>query len=77
MAATSYLDELEKLKPYLLSLTQAGPEFPTPVSFSSVHKYSTVGLRGFVLKTYRVGGTRFTTREAISEFLQELNEADR
>lgn len=55
----------------LLTLTQAGALVGKHVV--TVYRWSTRGLRGAVLETLQVGGTRCTSREALQRFFAELS----
>ena len=41
---------------------------------ATVYRWSTAGIRGIVLETLQVGGSRRTSREAIQRFCQRLTE---
>lgn len=43
------------------------------LSLDSLRRWSLKGLRGVVLETVRLGGTTFTSVEAIRRFLERLN----
>lgn len=47
-----------------------------PISVHSLRRWSLHGLRGVVLETVRMGGTTYTSTEAILRFLASLNETD-
>jgi hypothetical protein len=38
-----------------------------------IERWRTRGIRGIVLETVKVGGTRYTTAEAIQRFIERLN----
>lgn len=43
------------------------------VHYSTLHRWATKGVRGRILRTWYVGGTRFTSITAIHEFLGPSN----
>jgi hypothetical protein len=44
---------------------------------SCFYRWSTTGLRGVVLETLQVGGTRCTSREALQRFFERLSELNK
>lgn len=44
---------------------------------ATVYRWSTTGVRGVVLETLQVGGTRCTTREALQRFCERLTPTTR
>ncbi len=55
-------------------LFQSGRNPGRTVSINTVYRWSLKGVRGVRLGTIVVGGIRRTSRGAISQFLQELND---
>lgn len=45
------------------------------VHISAVYRWTLRGIKGVVLETIRVGGTRYTSREAIQRFSEQLTGA--
>jgi hypothetical protein len=43
---------------------------------ATVYRWSTTGVRGVVLETLQIGGTRFTSREALQRFCERLTPPD-
>ena len=43
------------------------------VTDATIRNWSSVGVRGFILPTFLIGGRRFTTEMAIDAFLRKLN----
>ena len=59
----------------LISLCDACSAFPgRKISLATLHRWRLRGCRGVVLETAVVGGSRFTSREAIARFLTAQNE---
>ena len=61
----------------LLSLADAGRILPRRrggrrVHVATLYRWAKHGLRGVVLQTLQVGGTRCTSREALQRFFEEL-----
>lgn len=58
-------------------LTQAANHLPRrrgkKIHYSTLHRWATKGARGRRLRTWYVGGTRFTSLSAIHEFLGPSN----
>lgn len=46
----------------------------TPITDATIRNWHSIGVRGFILPTFLVGGRRFTTERAITGFLRELND---
>jgi len=57
----------------LLSLAEAGTILRKHVA--TVYRWSTAGVRGVILETLQVGGTRCTSREAVQRFCEALTDA--
>jgi len=60
-------------KETLLTMHSAAAEFPNPPSQTTLYRWATDGIRGVKLRTIRVGGRKFISREAIEEFISALN----
>ena len=64
-------------RPSLIPLLEARSllqeQLGTSVTDATIRNWSSVGVRGFVLPSFLVGGRRFTTEAAITGFLRELN----
>ena len=43
---------------------------PKPFAYATLRKFWHEGINGVVLRTWKIGGTRVTTPEAVEEFLQ-------
>lgn len=54
----------------LLNLTEAGALVRKHLA--TVYRWSTTGVRGVVLETIQVGGTRCTSKEAVQRFCERL-----
>lgn len=54
-------------------LKQAAKLFPHPPSLQTLWRWASRGVRGVTLETFRQGGKRFTTREAVDRFLHACN----
>jgi hypothetical protein len=59
-----------------LSLRQAAKILPGQPSRSTLHRWTHHGCRGVRLATFLVGGRRYTTREAIENFINALSNAE-
>ena len=65
---------------YLLSLTEASKKCPVRrvgkrPHISCIYRWTTKGCRGVVLESIQVGGTRCTSKEALSRFFARLTES--
>jgi hypothetical protein len=54
-------------------LLQRGRRPGQPVHRSVLERWRTRGIRGIVLETALIGGTRVTTEQAIERFIERLN----
>ena len=66
---------------HLLSFREAARLLPSShsnktVHISTLHRWSTHGIRGVRLETIKVGGARKTSREAIQRFVEALSASD-
>jgi hypothetical protein len=59
-----------------IPLKEAAKHFPGRPHLSTIIRWSDAGVHGVILKSIRVGRRIFTTKEAIDEFLAELNKTD-
>ncbi len=57
----------------LIPFQQAGRRIPGNPSVCALHRWRLSGVRGAKLETLLVGGTRFTSTEAISRFIAAQN----
>ena len=57
----------------LIRFQDAGRCIPGEPSVSTLHRWRASGVRGVKLETLLVGGTRFTSTEAIARFIAEQN----
>ena len=57
----------------LIQFQQAGRRIPGNPSVCALHRWRLNGVRGAKLETLLVGGTRFTSVEAIARFITEQN----
>ena len=69
-------------KSSVLSLADAAKLLPKrhrgkKVSTSCIFRWGTVGCRGVILESIQVGGTRCTSKEALTRFFTRLSEATR
>jgi hypothetical protein len=53
----------------LLTFEQAAALFPRPPHVNTVHRWAADGSRGVRLKSWLVAGLRYTSREAVDEFI--------
>lgn len=60
----------------LIPFQQAGRRIPGNPSVCALHRWRQCGVRGAKLETLLVGGTRFTSTEAISRFIVAQNASD-
>ena len=60
----------------LLTLGQAGQSLPRPASFCSVYRWAVRGRNGIKLETIVVGNRRYTTRESLQRFFEQLTETE-
>lgn len=59
-------------------LKEAAENFPGgAVSYETVRRWATSGIRGVKLEAVRVGGRRKTSREACQRFIERLTATDR
>ena len=57
----------------LIPFQQAGRRIPGNPSVCALHRWRLSGVRGAKLETLLVGGTRFTSTEAIARFIAAQN----
>lgn len=57
----------------LIRFQEAGRRIPGNPSVCALHRWRLSGVRGAKLETLLVGGTRFTSIEAIARFIAEQN----
>ena len=60
-------------KETLLTVRQAGNEFPGRPSTQTIWRWMHKGVRGVVLESVLIGGHRYTSREAIGRFILDQN----
>jgi hypothetical protein len=63
----------------LLSLAQAAKHLPRrrggrPVHVSCIYRWTTSGCKGVILESIQIGGTRCTSRQALSRFFRRLTD---
>jgi hypothetical protein len=63
----------------LMSLKQATRVLPgrsgeKPIHVATLHRWASRGCRGIKLETLQVGGTRYTSREALQRFFDRLSQ---
>jgi hypothetical protein len=61
---------------HAVTLRQAAAILPGHPTRTTLSRWAHHGVRGVRLATFLVGGRRFTTREAISEFIEALSAQD-
>ena len=59
----------------LLSLTQAAASLPNRPHVCTLHRWRLSGVAGILLETVRIGGRRFTSREALDRFHKSVTAA--
>jgi hypothetical protein len=59
----------------LISLKSACELIPEKPSIFAIYKWTTRGRRGIILESIQIGGTRFTSHEAIDRFYYKLTKA--
>lgn len=57
----------------LIPIAKARDEFPQRPSVPTIWRWTLKGVRGSVLDSVRVGGRRFTSREACRRFVDETS----
>ena len=72
---------IDPLSEQLISLTDAARLLPRRrggkrVHVSCCYRWTTTGCKGVILESIQVGGTRCTSREALSRFFEALTYAD-
>jgi hypothetical protein len=65
---------IDPLQDHLISLKEASTLIPGKPHLRTVWRWVLDGIDGHRLETVRVGRFRFTTREAVAEFLRRLND---
>lgn len=56
-----------------ISLAEAATLVPGGAHMATVSRWATVGFSGIKLETYTVGRRRFTSREAVTRFIDRCN----
>ena len=59
----------------LLSLREAAQLLPGRPHIATLHRWRLRGVKGIKLKTIKVGGRRFVSRESLEEFIAQTTEA--
>lgn len=59
-----------------IPLAEVAKQLPGRPHVSTLHRWTTKGVRGVKLETTRVGSRVYVTQEAIERFLAELNTSD-
>ena len=70
---------IDSQREHVIHFKQASDELPRrrrgqKIHNSCWHRWATNGLRGIVLETIQVGGTRCTSREAVQRFFERLSQ---
>ena len=65
----------------LISLAEAANSLPRrragkKAHMSCIYRWTTAGCRGVVLESIQIGGTRCTSREALTRFFRRLTQGD-
>ncbi len=66
---------LEDMLPLRIAATKVPKVGKKPTHTSTLFRWSTAGIRGVVLETMMIGGTRCTSMEALSRFFNGVTEA--
>ncbi len=71
---------IDILKEQLLNLKEAAKKQPCrrmgkPTNVSTVFRWGTKGLRGYILETVMVGGIRMTSVQALDRFFRDVTAA--
>jgi hypothetical protein len=67
---------IERTTEQLLRLIDLPDVLPSRPALSTVRRWASDGIDGVVLETMRLGGRRYTSHEAITRFLDRLNEME-
>jgi hypothetical protein len=57
----------------LVTLTEAAKSLPGRPHVSTLYRWMTRGVRGAKLETWLIGGSRYTSQEAIDRFIRASN----
>lgn len=60
----------------LIPFQEAGALIPGAPSLGSLHRWKSIGIQGVKLETILIGGTRFTSKQAIRRFIAAQNGID-
>ena len=71
---------IDTLKEKVIPLNQVPDHLPrtprgNPIHIASVYRWADAGVRGVILETIAIGGSRYTSVEAISRFVAATTEA--
>lgn len=61
----------------LIPLNDAVAMFPKRPHYSTLWRWASRGVRGQILRTHTIGGSRFTTRQWVSDFIASQTHAIR
>lgn len=64
---------LKILEEEMIRLGDVHRHIPGSASPQTIYRWANTGLRGISLETVYVGGARFTSRQAITRFLEAIN----
>jgi hypothetical protein len=57
----------------LLNLFEARSQFPGIPHLNTIRRWTLQGFRGVVLESLKIGSRRYTTREAVVRFINQLS----
>lgn len=58
----------------LITLTEAARSLPNKPHVATLYRWMSRGVRGIRLRTFLVGGRRYTSREALDEFINAASQ---
>lgn len=58
----------------VISLKDARDEFPLPPNLHAIYRWASHGVSGVRLETFKQGGKRLTSKEAVARFLEVQNQ---
>lgn len=69
------LERIERMaKEDLIPISHAHKHFPVKTTQSNVSRWTSHGVVGVKLETFRQGGLIYTSKEAIDRFMEAINE---
>ncbi len=74
MATQSERRAAELLAETPIPFSKAGELIPGNPALKTLYRWSLKGINGVILESYRLGGRRFTTKQALARFIDRVSQ---